>query len=323
MGKAIIVGAAVLAVLAIVAGQHWLGSEEPKGFTSGNGRIEAVELDLATKYAGRLAELKVVEGDFVEAGQELALMDTDNVRARLRQAEARLRQSRDHQVSSQAQVAQAESQLEWRNQQLQRYRTLHQRGVVPQAQLDEALAAQKVASAALDAAKAQAVAALSAIDEAAAALDALQVELQEASLLAPRAGRVQYRLANVGEVLPAGGRVLTLLDLTDVSMSIFLPQTVAGRVALGAEARILLDALPGRAIPAEVSFVAGEAQFTPKQVETRNERDKLMFRVKVRLPVALLEQHLEQVKTGLPGEAWIRLAADQPWPSRLESDLTL
>ena len=102
-------------------------------------------------------------------------------------------------------------------------------------------------------------------------------------LVAPRDGRIQYRLSNVGEVLPAGGKVFTLLDIGDVYMNIYLPTGQPGRVAIGADARIVLDAYPDYPVPARVSFVANEAQFTPKMVETQSERDKLMFRIKLRI----------------------------------------
>ena len=118
-----------------------------------------------------------------------------------------------------------------------------------------------------------------------------------------------YRLAEPGEVLAAGGKVLTVLELTDVYMTIFLPTALAGRIAVGSEARIVLDAVPQYVIPATVSFVAARAQFTPKDVETRTEREKLMFRVKVRIDPELLTKYRDQVKTGLPGVAYVRLNA--------------
>jgi len=111
--------------------------------------------------------------------------------------------------------------------------------------------------------------------------------------------------------------VLNLVDLTDVYMSFFLPETVAGRVALGTDVRIVLDAAPQFVIPAKVSFVASTAQFTPKTVETASERQKLMFRVKAQIDRTLLLEHLEQVKTGLPGVAWVKVDPQAAWPPEL------
>ena len=109
----------------------------------------------------------------------------------------------------------------------------------------------------------------------------------------------------------------SLADLTDVYMTFFLPETVAGRVALGSEVRIVLDAAPNFVIPASVSFVASTAQFTPKTVETASERQKLMFRVRAQISQELLREHLNQVKTGLPGVAWVKLDAKAEWPQNL------
>ena len=118
-------------------------------------------------------------------------------------------------------------------------------------------------------------------------------------------------------MLGAGGKVLNLVDLTDVYMTFFLPETVAGRVALGSEARIVIDAAPQFVIPAKISFVASTAQFTPKTVETESERQKLMFRVKAQIDRELLVRHLQQVKTGLPGVAWVKVDPQAAWPARL------
>jgi len=125
-----------------------------------------------------------------------------------------------------------------------------------------------------------------------------------------------YGLAEA-TLLAAGGKVLALLDLTDVHMTIFLPTREAGRLALGSEARIVLDAAPNYVIPAKVSFVAAEAQFTPKYVETASEREKLMFRIKVQVPRDVLEKYEPLVKTGIPGVAYVKTALDAQWPERL------
>ena len=97
---------------------------------------------------------------------------------------------------------------------------------------------------------------------------------------------------------------------------------MAGRVALGSEVRIVLDAAPDFVIPASVSFVASTAQFTPKTVETASEREKLMFRVKARIDPELLKEHLEQVKTGVPGMAYLKLDAAAEWPESLHVRIT-
>ena len=176
-------------------------------------------------------------------------------------------------------------------------------------------------AAAIAAARTQVTSAQSQVQAIDATLERIQAEIDDSQLKAPRDGRVQFRLAQPGEVLGAGGKVLNLVDLSDVYMSFFLPETAAGRVALGTEVRIVLDAAPQFVIPAEVSFVSSTAQFTPKTVETASERQKLMFRVKARIAPELLQKHLEQVKTGLPGEAWIKLDPHSAWPAHLQTKL--
>jgi HlyD family secretion protein len=118
----------------------------------------------------------------------------------------------------------------------------------------------------------------------------------------------------VGEVLPAGGKIFTMLDTGYVYMDIFLPTLSAGRVKLGSEARIVLDAYPARSLPAHVVFLADQAQFTPKTVETKDERDVLMFRVRVRIDPAELDAHAEDVRSGLPGMAYVRTAENAAFP---------
>jgi HlyD family secretion protein len=104
-------------------------------------------------------------------------------------------------------------------------------------------------------------------------------------------------------------------------MTFFLPESVAGRVAIGAEVRLVLDAAPQYVIPARVSFVASEAQFTPKTVETSSERQKLVFRVKAQIDPELLKKYKNQVKTGLPGLAYVQLNSSAEWPAYLQVKL--
>jgi HlyD family secretion protein len=118
-----------------------------------------------------------------------------------------------------------------------------------------------------------------------------------------------------------GGRVLNMIDISDVYMLFFPPTAAAGRVSMGSEVRIVLDAAPQYVIPAYVSVIADVAQFTPKTVETEEERLKLMFRIKARIPPELLRAHLARVKTGLPGVAYVRLDPTREWPANLQARL--
>lgn len=324
--SALLVGLAALVAVALglVGYQAWrarAAASLPPGIAQSNGRIEAERVDIATKYAARVAEVLVGEGDWVERGQTLARMDTTEIEAELREAEAALRQARQQLAAADAEIAQRRSVLDLAVQEHERARLLFQKGNVAKELLDRRTAERNTAQAALAAAEAGQATAAAAIEAAAARAERLRTVIEDHTLKAPRAGRIEYRLAQPGEVLAAGGKVLTLLDLTDVYMTIFLPTAEAGRLAIGAEARIVLDAAPEYVIPAQVSFVASDAQFTPKQVETRSEREKLMFRVKVQIGRDLLERYARLVKTGLPGVAYVRVASDAAWPERLEPRL--
>lgn len=318
----------------------------PDGFASGNGRIEATEIDVATKTPGRINDILVREGDFVRAGQVLANMDTDVLKAQLREAEAQLQralisietaQSKVRQRSAEktaavAVVAQRRAELDAAQRRFARTRELASKGVAAVQTLDDDRARFENAKAAVSAAQAQSAAADAAIGTARsevvdarsqveaerATIQRIQADIDDSQLRSPVDGRVQYRVAEPGEVLSAGGRVLNLVDLSDVYMTFFLPTEQAGRVGLGAEVRVVLDAAPQYVIPANVSFVADVAQFTPKTVETAEERQKLMFRVKARIAPDLLRQHLHQVKTGLPGMAYVRLNPQGEWPAALQ-----
>lgn len=349
--KGLLIGLAVV-VLAVAAYFAWskLTAEGlPSGFVASNGRIEAVEIDISTKTAGRLQDIMVREGDFVKAGQVLAQMDTAQLEARKRQAEAQLRRAKiaidtahslvaqreAEKTSALAVVEQRKAQLDSASKTNARSKQLLTGNAVSQQIVDDSEAAEQSAratlasaqaslaasDAAINAAKAQIVDAEAAVDAAQADIESIETDIADATLKSPRDGRVQYRIAQPGEVLSAGGRVLNLVDLGDVYMTFFLPTAEAGRTSMGSDVRLILDAAPQYTIPAKVSFVADVAQFTPKTVETEEERQKLTFRVRAQIPQALLQKYIQYVKTGLPGIAYVRLDPEAAWPENLERNL--
>ena len=305
-------------------GGYFLYQQRPAGLSaglaSGNGRLEAVEVDIATKIAGRLAELGPREGDMVEAGVVVARLDADDLRAQLRAAESQVVQARRAVEESQAGVRKSRTDVSLAGKTLKRSESLVEKGFISKSRLDTDQTGMEGAMAGMDQAQSRVAEAEAALAAAVAKMDSLQATLNDTSLKAPISGRVLYRLAEPGEVLAAGGKALTLLDLSDMYMTIYLPTDKAGQVALNSEARILLDALPGQPIPAVVSFVAPKAQFTPREVETRTEREKLMFRIKVKPDPAWLAAHRDLAKGGLPGVAYVRLDANAPWPANLQID---
>ena len=345
-----IAGLLFLGALGVFSWQKFVVDDRNKGLVSGNGRIEAVEVDVATKTAGRLKDILVREGDLVSAGQVVATMDTEVLEAQKRQAEAQLKQAasavetarsqlsqrESEKAAAQAVVEQREAELGVARKRATRSSTLSYEGASSQQEADDDNARVQSAGAAVSAARAQLAAAeaaiatarsgiagaQSAVEAARATVERIQADIKDSALKSPREGRVQYRVAQPGEVLGAGGRVLNLVDPSDVYMTFFLPTAAAGRVAIGTEVRLVLDAAPQYVIPANVSFVANVAQFTPKTVETASEREKLMFRIRAQIPVDLLRKHITYVKTGLPGMAYIRLDPAAAWPDHLQVKAT-
>lgn len=341
--------ALVLAVAAYLIWQSLTADALPEGFASGNGRIEAVEIDIAAKSPGRVQDILVDEGDFVATGQVLVTMDTAALAAQLRQAEAQLqqaligvdsaksqvRQRQAERAAVEALVAQRVAERNAAQSRLARTEQLAARGTASQQALDDDRARFQAAKAAVSAAEAQlaasdaaiatarsqVVGAEAAVQAGHATIERLDAEIEDGTLRAPRAGRVQYRVVQPGEVVAAGGKVLNIIDVGDVYMTFFLPTEHAGRVALGAEVHLVLDAAPQYVIPARATFVADVAQFTPKTVETAEEREKLMFRIKARIDPVLLDKHIRDVKTGLPGMAYVRLDPRLEWPAALQIKL--
>lgn len=318
--------AAAMAVLAVILGAgggfYWwqqVHNQLPAGISWSNGRIEADEIDIDTKFAGRVAELLVAEGDMVAAGQIVARMDVRDLEASLKRSEAQLMQAQKAVDEARAALEQQRSQVALARQQLDRTAYLAERSNATRELLDQRQQQLDGAVAGLDAGSARVAQAEHALTAAAQAVEVTKVNIADNMLTAPRDGRIQYRIANVGEVLGAGGHVFTMIDVASVYMDIFLPTLEAGRVKTGADARIVLDAYPAAVVPAKVSFVATQSQFTPKTVETRTERDRLMFRIRVRIDPDLLRARAEQVRSGLPGLAYVLTDSGTAWPARLQS----
>lgn len=286
-------------------------------FISGNGRIEATEIDIAALMPGRVEKIYVAEGEFVKAGQLLATMETFNLKAQRDEAEARLEQAVQAVNVAEAEVSYRESEQDAAQRRVARSEILGKEGASSAQEVDDDRARARSTTAAVAAAKAQVNGARSVIKAITATIARIDTELKDCELRAPRDGRIQYLIAQPGEVLASGGKVLNLVDVSDVFMTFFLPETVAGKVAIGTDVHLVLDVAPDFIIPAKITFVASVAQFTPKTVETAIERQKLMFRVKATIDRELLKRYLEQVKTGLPGVAWVRLDSNAAWPSEL------
>jgi HlyD family secretion protein len=322
----------------------------PEGFAASNGRIEATEVDIAAKLAGRVEKVLVHEGDFISADQVLAKMDTKVLEAERREAESQLRgaqslletaqstvrQRLSEKEANEATVSQREAELDLASKNFQRADQMYRNSAIAKEEFDREQSTFFSGKAALSTAKANVAAAEAAISTARtlvftaesgiaaaqAKIARIQADIDDSTLKSTVSnGRVQFRIAEPGEVLNNGGKVVNVVDLTDVYMTFFLPEAAAGRVQQGAEVRLVLDAVPQFVIPAKVTFVADVAQFTPKTVETAEERQKLTFRIKAHIPPELLKKYVRIVKTGLPGVAYVQLDPQAEWPANLKVKL--
>lgn len=309
--------AAIIAIIGAAAWRFLRPSAIPEGFAYGNGRLEATETAIASKIQGKLVEVRFREGADLKAGEIAAVLDGEDVRARLRAAEADLVRARETARESRENVKAAISEQELAVATYRRTEELIRKNFISKAQLDKDRTTLDTAAANLAGARNRVSEADAAIESAQANVDALKVSVDDTLLRVPVDGRVLYRLAEPGEVVSAGGRVLAMIDLSDVYMYVYLNTEESGKVVMGDEARIVLDALPNIPIPARVAFVAPKNQFTPKEVETREERIKFMFRVKLKIDREWLEKNSHIAKPGMPGTGWVRIRPGAPWPAKL------
>lgn len=314
-------------------------------FVMGNGRIEATEVTISAKLAGRIERIYIEEGDLVTNGQKLVEMQTDELRADLlkakaalaeaeatvKEAEATIAVKRAEAEAARGTVAEKKSQLLGAENKERRFKSAAS-GALPvteiedvetmvqshKAQLMSAEASAKKAEADVVSAKSRLDVAKASVEAQKAAVKRIEVDIADSTIVAKHDGRIQYRIAQLGEMVGSGAGILNLVDLTDVYMTLFIPEKLVGRIAQGAECRIVLDAMKEWPIHANVSYVSSIAQFTPKTVETEVEREKLMFRVRARIPAENLKKYIEYARTGLPGVAYVRLDPEAEWPEFLQ-----
>lgn len=259
-----------------------------QGPISGSGVIEVTEVVVRSKIMGRVTDLRFEEGQEVPAGQLLALLATDELSAQERQA---LSAS----AAAQQQVSLAETNLRLAEDTYARNKELHQAGMLSE-QAFYQIESQ------LKAAKAQAEAARGALGQAQAGLNLVRVQISNASIAAPVSGTVLERNIEVGELAMAGSAICKLGDLSRPYLKIYLPENRYGRVKLGQAAGIKVDSYPGRVFPGRVAAIASQAEFTPKDIQTREERTKLVFAVKI-----AVENPGGALKPGMPADAVIEL----------------
>ena len=263
------------------------GETLPAGIVKANGRIEATQVDVSSKYAGRLAEVSVEEGSSVAQGQVIARVSAPEYEAQLRAAQASVQSSKNAAAAAEAEIANRQSALEFAKSDFARGQELMKSGFITKQTFEQRKRNMDSAVASVTSFTAQRDQALSQIKNADAEVERIEAIIHDLTLVSPRNGRVQYQLARAGEVVAAGAPIVTILDLTDVYMTVFLPAADAGRVTIGDEARIILDPIPdvdhpgerqlcrgGRAIHPEDGRDQGRARqaHVPAEAQDRSER---------------------------------------------------
>ncbi len=271
-----------------------------------SGSVESDTVRLASLVAGRLIEVHAVEGTAVRAGEVVARVDPADYELRLSQADAGARAAwarlmlvkkgvRSEDIAAaKEQVTQAEIALEKIEREYQRLARLRESGSVPEKDLDDTAAQRDRAKSQLEQAKRQyekAVngsrkeeidAAAAAYEQARAEVEVLRKKIADCTITAPRDGTVLHRLAEPGEVVAPGSVVAIIADLTTVKVIVFVPEKELGFVKPGMRATVHTDSFPHTPIPAVVARIADTAEFTPKTIQTRDERVKTVFRVELR-----------------------------------------
>lgn len=311
--KQIALAGAVVFLMGVLGFSFFIKDKKalPPGFVAGNGRLEATEVDIAAKSAGRLKDVLVKEGDFVKKDQIVARMDTSVLDAQLKQAEAEVKRVKQARETALSRVESVRLKAELAGKELERSKNLFAKGITTQQQLDRDVTARQALEADYLAIRSSVTEAENAIESAVAQTERLKAEISDCMLKSPINGPVLSRLAEPGEILPNGGKVLTIVDPTDVYMNVYLSEQAAGEIPLGGDARVVLDAIPGKPFASRVAYVSSKAQFTPKEVEASEERQKLVFRV----TITLTEYDDSRLKPGMPGVAYIRLDPSAKWPA--------
>ncbi|MBI0067402.1 MULTISPECIES: HlyD family secretion protein [unclassified Snodgrassella] len=314
----------VLVVLVLAGLAVWINmrshTDLPDGFTGGNGRMELKRLDVATLYAGRVIEMKVDEGDVVAKDQVLAELSSDQTSSRLDAARADKQRAQENVSKAEAEIAAQQQIHKVAQMDLDNARQLKSDELVSSPELRRRLAERDAAIARVKSAQAARAEALAAVQQAQAQINATSSANNDMLIRAPKAGRVEYRIAEAGNVLGEGNKVVSLLDPSDVTLSVYLPTDTIGKLKLGDEARIILDGM-NAVWPAKVDFIDSNAQFTPKFVETQNERQKLMYKVKLKIPPEIALKYSGLLKGGLTGNGYIRFDNNKTWPQQWQVNL--
>jgi membrane fusion protein YbhG len=315
-----------LALIAIIALGACRGESKDPNLLTASGHVEATDVRIATKIAGRLEDFSLQEGDTVRTGQVLARVDTTDVALALEQARAERQQasaelqlrragSRKEDIAAgAAQVSQAQAELDGAQKDLDRMQGLLDRGSGTTKSRDDARTRRDVAAARLKGAREtlarlkngsrpeEIESARARVGVSDARMAQLDQQIKDAAVVSPTTGVVTEKIAQAGELLQAGSPLCVITDLADAWLTVYVGEPDLGRIRIGQEADVVTD--DGQSRKGRITFVASKAEFTPKNVQTRDERVKLVYKVKVGL-----DNRDGLFKPGMPAEARFRVAA--------------
>jgi len=322
----------IVAIAAVTAGAatrlypRWFGKRNAQGVLKLSGNIEAHESLVSFKVAGRIVGLPVDEGMMMKCGELIARLDNNDYRQQLdmdkatqevreRQLQLGLAGSRIQDIRAAEQtVIDAQADLDQKEKDLARYQALHEKDEIAAQVYDQAATAVTMAQATLDRAK-QVYDELvegtrkeeldvdrSMVTESRADVGMARIRLDYTVLRAPFTGVVLVRQAELGEVVSSGTPIVTLADLDHIWLRVYLPETDLGKVRWGQDVDVRTDTYPGRVYRGRISVIASDAEFTPKSVQTEQERVTLVYRIKIDV-----ENPGYELKPGMPADAYIKV----------------
>jgi HlyD family secretion protein len=284
----------------------------PDQLLYGSGSVEGTEIRVSAEIAGRVLESRLSEGEPVEHGDLLVALDATELRLRAAQAEAEIRALEQESERIGRELELARHHLGTAEAELARYRRLAERGTAPERRLEQAQDAFAEARARLAALEAGLATADAQVVAGQRGLDLIGREIEKTQVEAPVGGTILSELVEEGEFVQPGQPVAIIVDLSEVEVRIFVPERDIGRIALGAPARVRVDAFPERLFEGRVARIDQRAQFTPRDIHLPEERVRTVFGITLALdnPERLL-------KPGMPVDAWILWRAEAGWPERL------
>jgi multidrug resistance efflux pump len=292
---------------------RWLSPPElPQGLLYGSGRIEGTEVTVSSEIAARVIESALIEGASVRQGDILVRLDDADIKTQLERAQAQREAALRERERHQRDLLTAQHHLQNAKVDDQRYAALARAGTIPGQRREQA-------SNVLAEAQGRVATLRTALEQSDATLEALaksvklaQSQLEKTLITAPLSGTILTKSIEAGELATPGRPIATLVDLARVELKIYIPERDIGKIGLGSEARARTDAFPDRYIPAHVSRIDPQAQFTPRDVHMPDERVRQVFGVTL-----ALENSRGELRPGMPADAWVKWESAAPWPSRL------